>query len=90
MVGTNGIRGRLAGGGWRFDVAKGTLDSAICNPYSVLRNPYSVLCLSQVGLTAPVGRELRDTDQQGRWSLPKGIEVGLTVPVGRRLSGRGN
>ncbi len=29
MVGANGIRERVAGGGWGFDVAKGTLDSAL-------------------------------------------------------------
>ena len=35
MVGANGIRGRLGVSGWRFDVAKGTLDSALCTLNSV-------------------------------------------------------
>ena len=49
--------------------------------HSELRNPYSILRLSQVGLTVPVGRGLKDTDQQGRWSLPgaKGIRGRLGV-----------
>ena len=29
LPGANGIRGRLGVSGWRFDVAKGTLDSAL-------------------------------------------------------------
>ncbi len=58
MVGANGIRERVAGGGWGFDVAKGTLDSALWTLPSVIRTLYSVLCLAQVGLTVPVGRRL--------------------------------
>ncbi len=58
--------------------APGTLDSVLdaalrtlssLQP-SVLRNPYSALRLSQVGLTVPVGRASHPPDQQGRWSLP--------------------
>ena len=70
MVGANGFCGRLAVGVGGLMMRHQVRSIQHSMQHSELRNPYSILRLSQVGLTVPVGRGLKDTDQQGRWSLP--------------------